>query len=66
MSTTASLMSTTGIAFGNVGSSGSFFMYSQPMKLFMSFLMLVGRLEMYTAFILMFPSFWNPNKAKLR
>ncbi len=66
MSTTASLMSTTGIAFGKVGASGSFYLYSQPMKLFMSFLMLVGRLEMYTAFILMFPSFWNPNKAKLR
>ena len=65
MSTTASLLSTTGVAFGKIGASGSFDIYSQPMKLFMSFLMLVGRLEMYTAFILMFPSFWNPNKVKI-
>jgi trk system potassium uptake protein TrkH len=65
LSTTASLMSTTGIAFGKIGSSGSFELYSPAMKLFISLFMMVGRLEMFTVFVALFPSFWNPNKAKV-
>lgn len=66
LSTTASLMSTTGIAFGKIGSSGSFEVYSPAMKVFISLFMMVGRLEMFTVFVALFPSFWNPNKAKVR
>ena len=66
LSTTASLMSTTGIAFGEVGASGSFEIFSPGMKLFISLFMMVGRLEMFTVFVGFFPSFWNPNRAKVR
>lgn len=60
-----SLMSTTGIYLGNVGAYGTFAMFSAPIRLFMAFLMIVGRLEMYTVFFLFTPSFWNPDKARL-
>ena len=66
LSTTASLMSTTGIAFGKIGATSSFEVFSPEMKLFISMFMLVGRLEMFTVFVSFFPSFWNPNRAKVR
>ena len=66
LSTTASLMSTTGIAFGEIGATSSFEIFSPGMKLFISLFMMVGRLEMFTVFVSFFPSFWNPNRAKVR
>jgi Trk-type K+ transport system membrane component len=27
-------------------------------------LMLIGRLEMYTVFLIFLPSFWNPNRVR--
>jgi trk system potassium uptake protein TrkH len=66
MSTTASLMSTTGIAFGKIGASGSFELFSPGMKLFISLFMMVGRLEMFTVFVILTPGFWNPNNAKIK
>lgn len=61
-----SLMSTTGIYMGTVGAYGTFALFSAPIRLFMAFLMIVGRLEMYTVFFLFMPSFWNPDKAGSR
>lgn len=66
LSTTASLMSTTGIAFGKIGASGSFDVFTPGMKLFISLFMMVGRLEMFTVFVALSPSFWNPNRANVR
>jgi trk system potassium uptake protein TrkH len=66
MTSALSLMSTTGIYLGSVGSYGSFALFSAPIRLFMTFLMIIGRLEMYSVFFLFFPSFWNPDKAGVR
>ena len=66
MTSALSLMSTTGIYLGSVGAYGSFALFSAPIRLFMTFLMIIGRLEMYTVFFLFFPSFWNPDKAGVR
>ncbi len=63
LSSTASLMSSTGISFGEVGGSGNYSIYtSQGIRLFMTFLMIVGRLELFTVFLLFMPSFWDPDK----
>lgn len=62
LTATASLMSTTGTGLGDVGPAGSYAVFSPPLRLFMSLLMLVGRLELYTVFLMMFPSFWNANR----
>lgn len=61
-----SLMSTTGIYLGDMGASGVYSLFSAPIKLFMSLLMIIGRLELYPVFFLLFPSFWNPDKARIR
>ena len=66
MTSALSLMSTTGIYLGTVGAYGTFALFSAPIRLFMAFLMIVGRLEMYTVFFLFMPSFWNPDKAGTR
>lgn len=63
ISTTASLLSTTGAAFGKVGWTGDYSIFSPGIKIFMSLLMLIGRLELFSAIMVFFPSFWNPNKA---
>lgn len=62
MSTTFSLISSTGASFGDIGPAGDYAAYSSPMKLFLSLLMIVGRLELFTVFLFFMPSFWNPNK----
>jgi len=66
LSATASLMSTTGIGFGDIGAAGNYSVFCPALRLFMSLIMLVGRLELFTIFLLFFPSFWNPNRAKIK
>ena len=63
---TASLMSTTGSSFGMIGPSGNYAMFSGPLKLFMCLLMMIGRLELYTVFLMFMPSFWNPTRARTK
>jgi len=65
LSSAAGLMSNTGVGFGEV-SEGNFSCYSAPLKLYMSLLMVVGRLELFTVFLLFVPSFWNPNRSNTR
>ncbi len=64
MGAVASLMSTTGSSFGVIGASADYSMFCAPLKIFICGLMLVGRLELYTVFLIFFPSFWNPNRAR--
>ena len=64
MGAAASLLSTTGDSFGDIGASGNYSLFSGPLKLFMCMLMLIGRLEMYTVFLIFLPSFWNPNRVR--
>lgn len=61
-----SLLSTTGIYLGPVGAYGTFALFSAPIRLFMSFLMIIGRLEIHAILLLFMPSFWNPDKGGLR
>lgn len=48
-----------GVGFGLVGPSGSFGFFSGSVKALLVFLMLVGRLELFTILILLSPSFWR-------
>lgn len=53
-----------GPGFGRIGPMENFAYLAPPIKLILSFLMLIGRLEIYTVLILFVPSFWARNRAK--
>ncbi len=57
-----SLLSTSGVYLSETGASALFAGFSQPTLVFMSFLMIVGRLELFTVYLLFFPSFWSTNR----
>jgi len=59
MSSVISALMNIGPGFGEVGPSENFSQISAPGKWFLSWLMLVGRLEMFSALVLLFPSFWK-------
>ncbi|MFI3168890.1 MAG: TrkH family potassium uptake protein [Faecalibacterium sp.] len=48
-----------GPGFGVVGPTSNFAAFSDGMKYFFSFLMLIGRLELYTVLVLFLPNFWK-------
>ena len=48
-----------GPGFGEVGPSENYSHISVPGKWFLAFLMLVGRLELFSVLVLLFPSFWK-------
>ncbi|MFP4644753.1 MAG: TrkH family potassium uptake protein [Spirochaetales bacterium] len=48
-----------GPGFGEVGPTGNYEAFPGAAKLFFSFLMLAGRLEIYTVIILFTPAFWR-------
>ena len=56
---TVSLLSNIGQCFGEVGSFGYFGDFNDFTKLFMSFIMIAGRLELYTIIVLFTPGFWK-------
>lgn len=56
---TLSCVSNTGLGTDITGINGNFAMISDFAKWWLSFLMLVGRLELFTILILFFPSFWR-------
>lgn len=58
----SSMLCNTGASFGTMGIFANYSAFSEPIKLFMSFLMLAGRLEIYTVLLLFTRIFWNPNK----
>lgn len=62
ISTAAAMLSNTGIAFGEVGSLGNYSMYCAPLKLYLSLLMIIGRLELFTIVILFSRSFWGKDR----
>lgn len=51
-----------GPGFNLVGPMGGFSMFSGGGKLLCSFLMLAGRLELFTLMIILTPKFWRPNR----
>lgn len=54
-----SAVSNTGLGTDITGINGNFALIPDVSKWFISFLMLVGRLELFTILILFFPSFWR-------
>ena len=48
-----------GIGFGNIGPTGSFAMFPLWTRWVFSFLMLVGRLELFTVYVLFSRTFWK-------
>ena len=53
------LIGNIGPGFGRVGPAGNFAFFSSPVKIFFSFVMLAGRLELYTMVIYFMPAFWK-------
>lgn len=53
------LIGNIGPGFNAVGPAGNFAFFSPIVKIFFSFIMLAGRLELYTMIIYFMPSFWK-------
>lgn len=62
ISASAAALSNTGMGLGLVGPGGSFEIFSPIMRLYLSLVMLAGRLELFTIVLLLTPSFWKPYK----
>lgn len=56
---TFSLMNNVGPCFGWIGIDGNFGDFSILTKIFMSFIMIAGRLEFYTILVMLTPGFWR-------
>jgi trk system potassium uptake protein TrkH len=54
-----SLIGNTGFGFGRVGPAGSFGFFSAQAKLWFSFIMIAGRLELFTVLLLFVPETWK-------
>lgn len=54
-----SLVGNIGPGFGRVGPAGNFAFFSPVVKIFFSFAMLAGRLELYTMLVYFMPAFWK-------
>jgi len=59
MSAIISALMNIGPGFGDVGPSENFAFFSDPGKWFLSWNMLVGRLEMFSALVIFYPAFWK-------
>ena len=64
LSTTIGLFTNTGMALGEVGASGDFSMFNSFSHIFLSFLMIAGRLEIYALLLLFTRTFWSLDKVK--
>lgn len=60
LSISAASISNTGVGLGDLaGPAGSFSTFSDPVKYVMIFAMLLGRVEIFTFFVLLTPNFWR-------
>lgn len=59
---TGAILNNIGAGFGLVGPTGTFAVFSPFSKLYLSFLMIAGRLELFTILLWFMPSFWNPDR----
>ena len=62
ITTSAAMLSNTGMAFGQVGALGNYSMFGDGLKLYLSLLMIVGRLELFTIVILFTRNFWGRDR----
>ncbi|MEG0291188.1 MAG: potassium transporter TrkG [Anaerovoracaceae bacterium] len=58
----ASCLGNIGPGFAEIGPTENYSLFSNTSKLFLSFVMIAGRLELFTLLMLFAPKFWNPNK----
>lgn len=58
------ILANTGLALGEVGTTGYFGMFNGFSQIILSILMIAGRLEMYAIILLFTRSFWQPDKVK--
>ncbi len=56
------VISNSGISFGSIGMDGNYAVFHPFLQVFLSFLMVVGRLGFMTVGIVFLPTFWNPHK----
>ena len=59
MSAVISALMNIGPGFGAIGPSENFALLSDASKWFLAWNMLVGRLEMFSALVIFYPSFWR-------
>jgi len=59
LSTALTCLGNIGPGFGGIGPSKNFAMFPAYIKWFLSFIMLVGRLEIYTVLVIFTPIFWR-------
>jgi trk system potassium uptake protein len=59
MSTALATLGNIGPGFGKIGPTGNYAFYPDYVKWFLSFAMMVGRLELYTVLIILTPGFWR-------
>ena len=59
MSSVISALMTIGPGFGEIGPSENFYYISNVGKWFLSWNMMVGRLELFSALVIFYPSFWK-------
>ncbi len=62
ISSTASCLGNAGPAFGLAGTACTYSMFSGFSKFVLSFLMIAGRLELFTFLAVFTPLFWDPNR----
>ena len=62
MTAALALLSNTGAAFGETAAAGNFSAYHPLLKLYLSFLMIVGRLELFTIIVLFTRNFWGRDR----
>ena len=61
-SASLSSMTNVGPGFGAVGPYGNYGFFQHWTKILLSFLMVIGKLEIFAVFMLFTSSFWNPDK----
>ena len=59
LSATISAISNVGPGLGKVGPAFTYAWLSSAAKYLLSFIMVAGRLELYTVFVVLLPSFWH-------
>ncbi len=59
LTTALATLGNIGPGFGPTGPSGNYAFFPVPIKLFLSMLMIIGRLELYTVLVIFTPTFWR-------
>lgn len=62
ISSSAACLGNIGPGLELVGPMANYSLFSDPTTIFLAFLMIAGRLELFTIVLLLVPSFWNPDR----